>query len=263
MLWHSVTVYGEVATVTRFEALMPPARHPMPARRAMSYRVRRVDAGYEVREEGDVLVVAATVEDAADAIYVRVWRRAFELASLDGWSRVHAATVDVDGTRVLLVGPSGVGKTTLALRMLFDGHAVQGDESVLVKGGASIAAPRGFHVKHGTVDVVPELGAVATELPETGDVLVLDPSCAGRAWELTEAPVGHVVRVEGRSDQPRCERVPLGDVLEALVAEAFVVTESKAELVARLTSAVARSGAHRLQAAAPGATIMALREALH
>ncbi len=263
MLWHAVVVDGEDETVARFGALMPPAAHPMPATRTMSYRARRTRSGYEVREEGDVLAVVATPGDAADAIYVRVWRRVFELASLDGWSRVHAATVDVDGTRVLLVGPSGVGKTTLALRMLFDGHAVQGDESVLVKGAASIAAPRGFHVKHGTFPLVPELAAFVDALPRTGDVCVLDPSSVGRPWALREAPVGHVVKVDDRGSTPSCEPAPLGEALEALVGEAFMVTESKAELVARLTAVVARTRTHRLRVAGPEATIMALRRALH
>ena len=98
-----------------------------------------------VTEEGDLLATVATPEDAADVVHVRAHRHAFELASLSGWAQVHAATVDLATTegreRVLVVGPSGAGKTTLATRLLLDGADVQGDESVLVRRGESLAVP--------------------------------------------------------------------------------------------------------------------------
>jgi ABC-type branched-subunit amino acid transport system ATPase component len=43
--------------------------------------------------------------------------RGRDRASRSGWVRVHAARVDLDGARVLVVGASGTGKTTLAARL--------------------------------------------------------------------------------------------------------------------------------------------------
>ena len=190
--------------------LLPQAAHPMAPRTTMHYDVRRTADGtaFVVREELDVLTTVDTASAASDAIYVRAHRRAFELASRRGWSRVHAVTVDVDGSRVLVAGPSGAGKTTLALRMLFDGAAVQGDESVLVhRSGASLAVPRAFHVKDGTAAMVPELLAVPGwhDLPRVHDITVLDPTLVRAPWTLVEAPVDHVVLLD------RDPAVPTGE----------------------------------------------------
>jgi ABC-type glutathione transport system ATPase component len=142
VLWHSLHVTGDRRVVERLAALLPDARHPVPALRRAHYRVTATSDGIAVAEEGDALAVAENPEDAADLVHVRAHRRAFELASLAGWVRVHAATVDLDGTRVLIVGPSGTGKTTLATKLLVEGADVQGDESVLVRRGESLAVPR-------------------------------------------------------------------------------------------------------------------------
>ncbi len=123
---------------------------------------------------------------------------------------MHAATVDLATTeahraRVLVVGPSGAGKTTLATRLLLDGADVQGDESVLVRRGESLAVPRALHLKPGAARVLPELAAVIPELPVVGEVTVLDPARVGRPVNLRLAPVEHVVVLaDGRSGDVTC-----------------------------------------------------------
>ncbi len=134
-----------------------------------------------------------TVEEAADVVHVRAHRRAFELASLSGWARVHAATIDLDDARVLVVGPSGAGKTTLAARLLLDGADVQGDESVLVRRGESLAVPRALHLKPGSDHILPELAELLPTMPVLNGVTVLDPARIGRPIVLRLAPVTHVV----------------------------------------------------------------------
>ena len=60
------------------------------------------------RHQRHALATVATPEAAADVVHVRAHRRAFELASLAGWARLHAATVDL--TRPILVAPRGDAK---------------------------------------------------------------------------------------------------------------------------------------------------------
>jgi hypothetical protein len=238
----------------------------------MHYEVSRTPDGasFVVSEEHDVLTTVDTASAASDAIYVRVHRRAFELASLRGWSRVHAVTLDLDGARVLVAGPSGAGKTTLALRMLLDGAAVQGDESVLVhRSGASLAVPRAFHVKDGTAVMVPELLEVPgwQDLPRIHDVTVLDPTLVRAPWTLVEAPVDHVVLLErdpaaAQGTSAAIEPIPNPVVLEALVAHTFPLTESTGDLLRTLVGAVGRARGHRLRGPDPSTTFAALRGVL-
>ena len=245
LLWHTVHVTAPDDVLVLLDALLPQAEHPMPAIRSMHYEARQTKAGFEILEEGDALTTARTPSEATDAVYVRAHRRAFELASLAGWARVHAATIDLDGSRVLLVGPSGVGKTTLTVRLLFDGADVQGDESVLARAGASLAVPRAIHLKAGAEAFVPELAPLLEHLPRAGDVMVLDPSAIGRPWRLVERRIDHVVLLE-RGGPVACTPAGGGAVLEALVRDAFPLTETKAALVTTVVEAISSARGHRL-----------------
>jgi hypothetical protein len=247
----------------------------VPVLRELHYLVLDTPDGFAVSEEGDSLATVSTAEAAADLVHVRAHRRAFELASLSGWARVHAATVDlatVDGerVRVLVVGPSGAGKTTLATRLLFDGADVQGDESVLVRRGESLAVPRALHLKPGASAVLPELGAVLPELPVVGEVTVLDPSRVVRPVTLRVAPVEHVVVLAGRPGQHAthptegvtCTPLDGGTVLEALLTDAFPLTETKARMVSVLAGAMVSAHGHRLTSGPPDSMVEALRGAI-
>ena len=266
LLWHSLVVEGDPQVVDHLAALLPDARHPVPALRTLRYAVDSTAHGYAILEEGDALARVATAEEAADVVHVRAHRRAFELASLAGWVRVHAATVDLDGVRVLVVGPSGAGKSTLASRLLLDGADVQGDESVLVRRGESLAVPRALHLKPGTDHVLPELASVLPSLPVVNQVTVLDPARFGRPVDLRVAPVAHVVLLAERSSQPdaviTCTPVDGGTVLEALLTDAFPLTETKARMVSVLAGAMVSARGHRLASGPPGAMVAALRGAI-
>jgi hypothetical protein len=275
LLWHSLRVEGDVGVVDHLTALLPDAHHPVPALRELHYLALDTPDGFAVTEEGDALATVDTAEAAADLVHVRAHRRAFELASLSGWARVHAATVDLatvegDRVRVLVVGPSGAGKTTLATRLLFDGADVQGDESVLVRRGESLAVPRALHLKPGAAAALPELDAVLPELPVVGEVAVLDPARVARPVTLRVAPVEHVVVLAGRpghtasdpTEDVTCTPLDGGAVLEALLTDAFPLTETKARMVSVLAGAMVSAHGHRLTSGRPDAMVEALRGAI-
>ena len=106
---------------------------------------------------------------------------------------LHASTVALDGRAVLICGPSGSGKSDLALRLLDRGFTLVSDDQTIVRkdGGRLIAsAPPTIHgkleirgigiVEMETVDDVPvalcvELSSDIQRIPDDSrDRLVLD-----------------------------------------------------------------------------------------
>jgi hypothetical protein len=235
------------------DAVIPSAAQPMRPTRTMRYDVRASDGGFRVEEEGDAVADVATIDDARDAIYVRAHRRAFELASLAGWVRLHGALVDVGEARVLLTGASGSGKSTLTARMLIDGDRVQGDESVLVRDGEVVAVPRPLHLEPATAALVPEIAALLSRAPRVSGIAILDPGRHGFRWQLREAPLDHAIVLDRNPGPPGCVPIPQTEMMAALVPEAFRVTETKSALLRQLTAAVSGARCHRLAMSDPAA----------
>jgi hypothetical protein len=214
--------------------------------RTMRYDVRASDGGFRVEEEGDTLADVATVDDARDAVYVRAYRRAFELASLAGWIRLHGALVDIAGSRVLLAGPSGSGKSTLAARMLVDGDGVQGDESVLIRRGQVVAVPRPLHIEPATDVLVPEIAAMQANAPRVSGIAIIDPGRLGFKWQLRQARLDHAILLDRNPGPQGCVPIPQIEMMAALVPEVFRVAETKSALLRELSAAIAGAGCHRL-----------------
>ena len=159
LLWHRVTVAddrGEVIGALR--PLVASAEQELTPSRTQRYEVAAAEGGWALSEEGDGLGLETTAARAAEAIVARSRARALELAALKGWVRIHGALVDLGGKRILLAGPAGVGKTALVLRLALRGGEIQGDESVLLRGGAALAVPAPLRLGDGRVSS-PELAA--------------------------------------------------------------------------------------------------------
>jgi hypothetical protein len=176
--------------------LMNAAEQPVRPIRTFRYSVAGTGP-WEVHEEGDLLERSDHPNDVLGALYRRCHQRAYHLFALGGWTLVHGAVVGVGGERLLIVGDSGTGKSTLALHLLLRGAAVEGDELALVRGGQVIPLPRRFRLKPGTLDVLPELRDLAGSLPrvEHDGVVVsaFDPTEAGYPWSLRLGPIDALV----------------------------------------------------------------------
>jgi serine kinase of HPr protein (carbohydrate metabolism regulator) len=99
-------------------------------------------------------------------------------------TRVHATTVAIDGRGVMIMGPSGSGKSDLALRLIDRGAMLVSDDytECVAQGGTVIASPpatiagrievRGIgivdmpHVPRAAVMLVVTLGETVERMPE-------------------------------------------------------------------------------------------------
>jgi hypothetical protein len=266
LLWHDVHIAGATgATASLLQYLVQRATQHVEVLAHMHFEIAYDAEVLVVREDGRLLSAEPDPRGVLEALYRRVHELAFSSASRAGWVRVHAVTVDVAGGRVALVGPAGVGKTTLAARLLFDGAAVSGDESALLRDGSSLAFPRPFHLKPGIDELVPELGPLVPEMPVVvGHVPVraFDPTTAGFGWEIAAAQVDHVV-VVGRVDRIRgsaLEIVGATTAMHDIIEQVFPLHESKTAIVREVAAVLRRARCYRLLVDDPASASALVRQ---
>jgi len=250
VLWHQVSIDSSKASPNVTQALMylsNTAAHNFAPVSTMSYTIKPHGDRFEVREEGDLLGSESDAQDVLDVVYRRMYQRSFELASLRGWVRIHAATVELPSGRALLVGRSGMGKTTLSCALRLAGIEVPADESVLVRDGLAIPVPRRFHVKIPVADALPELANIADHSPmlASGAVAAVDPRQLGGGWAIAQRLVQSVYLLE-RSSKTRLQALAAVETVPQLLDGCFRNQEPTAEVI-RAASGIARiATCHRL-----------------
>jgi HPr kinase/phosphorylase len=137
------------------------------------------------------------------------------------WRQVHGSCVSRDGDGVLLIGPSGSGKSDLALRLLDRGFSLVADDRVDIDDGVAAPPPalagllevRGLGIVRlpyaptARLALVAELGAAAERLPAPGrhadldlPLIRLDPAVASapeRVVLALDCALGRVSQVAG------------------------------------------------------------------
>ena len=188
--------FDDPALEATLQYMAETAEQTCAVRKTLRYAVEG-SGPYAVFEEGDPLGRWESPGDVLYVIYGRVYRRVLERFMLARWVVLHAALANIKGTRTLLLGDKGAGKTTLSTRLLFDGHDVEGDETVLVRNGLALALPRRFHFKPNIERQVPELADAVADLPKTyagpTEVSAFDPAVHGFPWKIAVGPIDRVV----------------------------------------------------------------------
>ncbi|MGA3401716.1 MAG: HPr kinase/phosphatase C-terminal domain-containing protein [Acetobacteraceae bacterium] len=135
--------------------------------------------------------------------------------------QVHGSCVSRDGDGVLLIGPSGSGKSDLALRLLGRGFSLVADDRVDIEDGVAAPPPalagllevRGLgivrlpYAASARLALVAELGVAAERLPAPGrhtglglPLIRLDPAAASapeRVALALDCALGRVSQVAG------------------------------------------------------------------
>jgi len=200
---------------------------------------------YVLATDGGEPEGAQTPDDVLFLVYRDCYGRLMRRMQTAGWLAIHGGLVWVAGRRLLVIGQKGAGKTTLMLRLLHDGHRVEGDELVFTREGLAMALPRLFHLKPGTETLIPELAGRLEEAPFTlltdgGRITGFDPTVAGFDWRIDSGPIDGVVVLRAGHDGPTSTR-PLSSVDLALhvLDHAFPASPSRPDTLRACAQLVA------------------------
>jgi len=177
----------------------------------------------------------------------------------------HAASVGIAGKGILLVGPKGVGKSTLSSGLAGRGHAFLGDETAAFEPASRLLLPfrRPLGIKPGRrASVVDRALASAGGAPDEDGLLRVRIESLAPGPPAGALPLKAVLFLEGFGEKPALTRVQAGrDELAqmqplASMLSSGTATRSVFEMI-RLLGSVA---CHRLVAGAPDETITLLEE---
>lgn len=150
------------------------------------------------------------------------------LETFAGYIRIHAGCGEYKGRRFLVIGDKGAGKSTLMMRLLFDGLRADGDELVLIKNEDVTPFPRRFHLKEGSIDLLPELQSMISSVPyiQLYNGLLLysfSPRDAGYDWKIQTRKTDVIFYLEpDHSDKTKIEECPKYIMAEKVMARSFL-----------------------------------------
>ncbi|MDZ7677308.1 MAG: hypothetical protein U5K29_02015 [Acidimicrobiales bacterium] len=255
LLWHRFEVHVDDAPARdALQAIRLGAVQDLDPQITCVLEVVGAPGTYRVHDNGDLLATAPSTNEVVGIVLERMQRRAFELAALKSWLRIHGAVLTIGDRRVAAIGASGSGKTTLSVAALAAGHQVEADESFLFAGGVAIAVPRRFHIEHGTFDLVPEARSWAVDAPMLSTdppVVALDPSEVGHGWHTRSGPLDAVVII-GTGPDHDLRALDTSTALPLLMSQALPTIETRAAVAShiagllRTTPVHAIGGRHRL-----------------
>jgi hypothetical protein len=223
----------------------------MPGRslRVVPIEVRPRGAFYTAHIAG-----GAPIEGSAGHLVHQLHRHFFATLTQEaaGAPILHAASVVIDGARIVLAAPKASGKSTLAVRLLAAGFAVEGDEHLAVLGQSVMARPRTLRIKPGTLELVPSLREVILSSPFITDwdgrpIYSVEPHLPGRAWRIEEGTVHAIVFLDDNHGG-RSVLTPIGrnEAFRRILATSYLPEAGKALSAARLRVLVLGTSCYRL-----------------
>lgn len=174
----------------------PATEAPAEARYELQYR----SDGYHARAPGRPAFGPARLNDAWAFLE---WRATDDVLPDRGHDiLLHAAGVHLGGRRVLIIGASGRGKSTLAAHLLAAGHRVWGDDLVRFSPGRTSfgAVPRSFKLDAKALSdifLLASLCALSTAGTFRGPgCWYVSPAAVRTDWAADPGPVDAVVLLE-------------------------------------------------------------------
>lgn len=221
----------------------------LPVSAVDEYRISPDGTSYRLDRNGDLLARFAVREAAVEHLEWHVTRTA--LATVKHSVALHAAGVARGGQALLLVGPSGIGKSTLTMCLLRQGLSYLSDEAVLVSIATQEveAFPRAIGLERS--------GSTMIEFPATGNShdtqygkRYVRPSDFGASVPTVPLKVAAIVLLRDPAGVTELTRIGQGEALPYLVRQVFAT--GPADVVFEtLTQLVSKAAVYTLQAGDP------------
>jgi hypothetical protein len=229
----------------RLEEITVKADQDYPVAETLTIEVQKKEGGYRVLEAGKRPVSSTDPESIIlyihELINFRVsWR-------FRDCIKIHAASGSFRERRFLLAGDRGAGKTTLATRMLFEGATVYGDETVLIEEREIMPFPRKFHLKEGTLPLIPQLIPICQKMTSYpayygGRFYFFDPTDAGFEWRVSKGKLDAVFYLEPRHGGPtEIEVCPKWLMAEKIISQTSDFAGNPEDQIEQLCRVVAES----------------------
>lgn len=165
------------------------------------------------------------------------------LQSEPGSPLIHGATLvhpSRPDARILVVGRKESGKTTLMLKLIAEGFAVEGDEHLVVRAEDVIARPRTLRVKSGSLTLVPEFASLIESMPwvsawEGHRIYSVPPRIGGAPWIIRPGAVEHIVFLDSNfGGRSMLKPLATGEAFRRLVADTLLPDAAVGQSMARL-----------------------------
>lgn len=247
----------------RLREAAPSPHQAMAILRRHTLAARQLDGEFRISGGSDGDDFELTAFYAAENLLRRMHRDA--LAALPDHVRLRAAIGRAAGGSFLIAGPRNSGKTTLALRLLFEGCDVSGDDLVLVADGQAIPFPWRFRVNEPSVALLPQLRALPVVVARKGASardwwFPVDPTDFGRNWNIAAATVSAVFYLEANHGS-RSRVIETGklDMARRLLAQATAPPSGRGQWIGDIARMLDGARTCLVELGDPESAVIAMR----
>jgi len=170
------------------------ARQTLPVTSETTIFVETLSNRYSITQDDCTFQTNRRSWDLAYALLSLIHKQAFQ--GISNHLRVHAACAEYRGSRFIVIGDKGAGKTSLMLKLLLsrDGFQVNGDEMVLIDNSQAMPFPRRFHVKSGYMSLFKSFQSAMEASPKfqvspSHWLYAFSPAEAGFEWDIDYKPI--------------------------------------------------------------------------